>query len=78
MTLSSLSKALDAILAVVWAPRCAACERPLESPTRGIVCAACWRRVPCIAAPVCERCGVGITRADAVSRVLWRRHLIIH
>ena len=70
MTLSSLSKALDAILAVVWAPRCAACERPLESPTQGIVCAACWRRVPCIAAPVCERCGVGITRADTVSRVL--------
>lgn len=62
-------RALDAILAVVWAPRCAACDDPLDTPTRGVVCAPCWRRLPAIAAPVCDRCGVpvatGDTRADA-------------
>ncbi|MYK87334.1 MAG: ComF family protein [Acidobacteria bacterium] len=62
-------RALDAILAVVWAPRCAACDDPLDAPTRGVVCAACWRRLPAIAAPVCDRCGApvatGDTRADA-------------
>jgi ComF family protein len=32
----------DALLAVVLAPQCAACSVPLEHPTRGPVCAACW------------------------------------
>ncbi|MDE2905686.1 MAG: double zinc ribbon domain-containing protein, partial [Acidobacteriota bacterium] len=53
-------RALDAILAVVWAPRCAACDDPLDAPTRGVVCGACWRRLPAIAAPVCDRCGVPV------------------
>ena len=57
-------RALDAILAVVWAPRCAACDDPLDAPTRGVVCGACWRRLPAIAAPVCDRCGVPVAMGD--------------
>ena len=63
MELPPVSAALDAILAVAWAPRCAACDDPLERPTEGIVCGNCWRRVRCIEAPICERCGVGVPAA---------------
>ena len=58
-------RALDAILAVVWAPRCAACNDPLDAPTRGVVCRSCWRRIPAIASPTCDYCGAaGATAAD--------------
>lgn len=64
-----VSRTLDAILAVVWAPRCAACNDLLEHPTDGVVCKTCWHRVRCIEAPVCDRCGVGIAAADGTGRV---------
>ena len=57
-------RALDAILAVVWAPRCAACDDPLDAPTRGVVCRSCWRRILAIASPVCGHCGVAGATAD--------------
>ena len=60
-----VSRTLDAILAVAWAPRCAACDDPLEHPTEGVVCGDCWRRVRCIEAPFCERCGVGLAEPAA-------------
>lgn len=63
----SLPRTLDAILAVAWAPRCAVCEEPLDAPTRGIVCPDCWRGVPRIAGPVCERCGLGVEAGEADS-----------
>ena len=47
----------DGLLAVLLAPACAACERPLEEPTRGAVCASCWAAILPITPPVCERCG---------------------
>ena len=50
--------ALDAVLAVAWASRCIACELPLDSPTRGVVCAACLRQIPRLSPPVCDRCGL--------------------
>ncbi len=65
MAPSSLVSALDAILAVVWAPRCVVCDDPLETPTRGIVCPDCWRLVLRIEAPVCERCGAGAATSVA-------------
>ena len=34
------------MLAVTLAPPCAACGRPLESPSRGPVCAFCWASIP--------------------------------
>jgi ComF family protein len=48
---------LDAILAVVLAPVCAACGSPLESPTRGPVCGTCWSSIHPPTPPLCERCG---------------------
>ena len=47
----------DALLSVFLAPACAACERPLEEPTRGPVCGGCWAAVVPITPPVCEACG---------------------
>ena len=47
----------DALVAVLLAPACAACGVPLETPTQGAVCAACWRGIAPIAPPVCETCG---------------------
>jgi ComF family protein len=42
---------VDALMAVVLAPRCAACTIPLEFPTRGPVCDACWADVACLPPP---------------------------
>ena len=70
MALSSPPKALDAILAVVWAARCAACDHPLEAPTRGVVCGSCWRRVSRIRAPVCVRCGADLATGGAAAPLL--------
>ena len=39
------------------APACVACETPLEHPTDGPVCGACWRSILPLTPPVCERCG---------------------
>ncbi len=47
----------DAIVAVVLAPACAACGRPLEAPLSGPVCAACWTDIRPITPPVCDACG---------------------
>lgn len=47
----------DGLLSVLLAPACAACERPLEAPTAGPVCAECWAAIVPITPPVCERCG---------------------
>jgi ComF family protein len=48
---------LDAALSVLFAPECAACRCPLERPTDGTVCPACWRSIPLLTAPLCDRCG---------------------
>ena len=47
----------DSLIAILLAPGCAACARPLERPTLGPVCAACWRAVVSIAPPFCAQCG---------------------
>ena len=47
----------DAFLAVLLAPACAACAAPLDAPTRGPVCRACWDGIVPIAPPVCDGCG---------------------
>jgi ComF family protein len=48
---------LDAVLAVVLAPTCAVCDRPLDRPTRGPVCGACWSSIVPITPPLCDGCG---------------------
>lgn len=55
--LTALRAAADGLLAVLLAPRCAACERPLERPTHGAVCASCWNAIPRITPPLCDSCG---------------------
>lgn len=48
---------LDALLAIVLAPVCVACQRALEHPTRGPVCERCWTSILPFTPPLCERCG---------------------
>ena len=52
-----LRVAADAVLAVLLAPACAACERSLEEPTAGPVCPACWARIVSFIPPLCRHCG---------------------
>ncbi len=47
----------DAILSVVLAPACAACDEPLDHPARGPVCDRCWQSILPLTPPLCDRCG---------------------
>jgi len=47
----------DAIVSVVLAPACAACDELLEQPTQGPVCARCWTSILPLTPPLCDRCG---------------------
>ncbi|MBI3490604.1 MAG: ComF family protein [Acidobacteria bacterium] len=53
----ALRLGLDAILAVVLAPSCAACGESLDYPTQGPVCARCWHAILPLTPPLCDRCG---------------------
>src|SRR4051812_46488914 len=68
----------DAVAAVALAPVCAACREPLEHPTRGAVCEACWSAaVP--AAPLgCDALPPSITLATAIGPYDGRLRDIIH
>ncbi|HWF84034.1 MAG TPA: ComF family protein [Vicinamibacterales bacterium] len=55
--IGTLQSALDGVLAVVLAPGCAACGALLPQPTRGPVCADCWRSILPLTPPLCLRCG---------------------
>ena len=57
----------DGVLGVAWAPCCAACDTVLPRPTAGVVCADCWRRIPCITPPLCDACGAPLA-ADPAGR----------
>ena len=48
---------LDAVLAVLLAPTCAACHETLRRPTFGCVCSSCWNNVITQPEPHCDRCG---------------------
>jgi ComF family protein len=54
---AGLNAALDAILSVVFAPACAACDGLLDSPTRGPVCEHCWGLILPLTPPLCDACG---------------------
>jgi ComF family protein len=64
---SALRAAADALLAVVFAPACAACSTPLDRPSRGPVCDACWGSIIPITPPVCVRCGDPLPTWRAIS-----------
>jgi len=55
--LSIARRAADGLIAVLAAPRCAACRQSLEAPMSGPVCAACWDGVRLFTPPVCDSCG---------------------
>ena len=58
---------LDALLAVLLAPSCGACNEPLLHPTRGCVCTDCWNGVIRVAPPICARCGGHAIQTNAAS-----------
>src|SRR6478735_11654136 len=58
---------LDALLAVLLAPSCGACNEPLLYPTRGCVCPDCWNGVIRIAPPLCTHCGGHTGHANPAS-----------
>jgi ComF family protein len=60
----------DAILSVILAPACAACDQLLDHPTRGPVCARCWQSILPLTPPLCDRCGDPLPTWRSISRPL--------
>ena len=60
------------------APVCAACREPLDHPTRGAVCDACWRATVPIAPLECDALPPFITRATAIGPYEGRLRDVIH
>ena len=54
---SIVGTALDAVLTVLIAPSCLSCGDPLDSPTSGPICPACWASIRPLSPPLCTRCG---------------------
>src|SRR6476660_9715248 len=48
---------IDGLISVVLAPVCAACDQPLDEPTRGPVCQSCWHSINLLTPPLCDVCG---------------------
>jgi ComF family protein len=68
MACGMLISATNALLRAVLAPTCAACDRALDAPLNGSVCATCWRAVELITPPLCEQCGDQIPDSGAGPR----------
>lgn len=64
---AALRDVADAVLAVVFAPACAACRETLERPGAGPVCARCWSAIQPITPPVCEACGDPLASARSAA-----------
>lgn len=62
--------AADALLSVLLAPSCVACGDLLDQPTRGPVCASCWRSIRPLTPPLCDRCGDSLPTWRAISAAL--------
>jgi len=62
--------AADALLSVLLAPSCVACGDVLDQPTRGPVCASCWRSIRQLSPPLCDRCGDSLPTWRAISAAL--------
>jgi len=52
-----MKSVLDALLSVVLAAPCCACEEPLEAPTGGPMCPKCWASIGPLTPPLCDVCG---------------------
>ena len=62
----------DAILGVLLAPRCLACDAALERPLSGPVCAACWAAIAFLTPPLCDACGAPLPSWRTVSHAAIR------
>lgn len=62
------ARSINAVLAVLLAPRCAACDSLLAAPLDGPVCAQCWASILPITPPLCETCGDPLPSWRAISR----------
>lgn len=54
----------DALLTILLAPLCGACDRPLSHPTHGCVCDDCWQGITVTPPPHCSRCGDSLLAAQ--------------
>ena len=52
-----LAFAANHLVRLFLEPVCCACSTPLDRPLAGPVCDACWRAVPRLTPPWCDRCG---------------------
>jgi ComF family protein len=55
---------LNAVVAAVIAPSCAACGDPLETPAHSAVCAHCWAAIRPLTPPFCRVCGDPVTTTN--------------
>ncbi|HXW06338.1 MAG TPA: ComF family protein [Vicinamibacterales bacterium] len=60
-------RGIDALVAVLLAPGCAACGAPLEAPAASPVCGPCWAAIVPFAGPLCARCGVPLPSWRVIS-----------
>jgi ComF family protein len=63
---------LDALISVVLAPACAACQQTMDHPTDGPVCRRCWDAILPLTPPLCDRCGDPLPTWRALSVPLAR------
>ena len=70
--LTTARAALDAVLSVVLAPACAACDELLDHPTHGPVCVRCWESVRPLTPPLCDGCGDPLPSWRSISLPLAR------
>ena len=73
-----LRPAADGLVGVLLAPLCAACREPLDHPTRGAVCQACWTAAVPPGALGCDALPPVITLATAIGPYEGRLRDIIH
>jgi ComF family protein len=52
-----LRRGADSVLAVLFAPACAACAELLDAPLAGPVCDRCWGSIALLSPPLCDACG---------------------
>ena len=69
-TLPHYRRVIDALLAVAIAPRCASCDRVLDTPLGGPVCDGCWSQIRILAAPFCRTCGNPLASWRVISTAL--------
>jgi ComF family protein len=69
-----LTAAANTLIRALLAPCCAACDRPLNDPLSGAICASCWDQWPLLTPPMCARCGDQLAMWKAHERLHERPH----